>query len=62
MDPEFYFQPVNNLTNYLYDIESEFAKVESAKNFDSIDIIFILGHDSSLPWGKNNIKLRLLLK
>ena len=49
MDPEIFFHSINELENYLYDIESEFAKNESAKNFDSIDIIIILGNDSSVP-------------
>ena len=43
VETEFIVKNLNDLDDYLYDPDSAYVKITNAKQFDSIDIIFIAG-------------------
>lgn len=47
---EFFERDLQNLDDFLYEINSNHAKKESAKNFDMMDMIMIIGDAAIKPW------------
>lgn len=58
---EFYVRSLRNLDDVIYEVNSSFTKRESAKNFDMMDIVIVLGEANILPWTVQAKKLMLLL-
>lgn len=58
---EFFVRALANLDDVLYEINSNYTKKESAKNFDMMDMIFVAGDARALPWCPGSRKLMLLL-
>ena len=50
IETEYITREKNNIDDFLYEPDSGYAKVESAKLFDHLDMIFICGDSYLLPW------------
>lgn len=47
---EFFVRNPSNLDDLLYEINSNYTKKEAAKNFDVLDMVFIIGDPIIKPW------------
>ena len=47
---EFYVTAMNNLDDFLFEVNTEHMKKESAKKFDMTDIVFVFGDERIDPW------------
>lgn len=57
---EFFVRDLTNLDDFLYEMNSNYAKKESAKNFDMMDIIIVIGDPQIKPWSHQARKLTML--
>ena len=47
----------DDLNDYLFDIDEGFATVDSAKNFDNLDAVFIVASSNKAVWTNANRKV-----
>jgi hypothetical protein len=54
---EFFVRTLANLDDTLYEINSSYTKKDAAKNFDMMDMIFIMGDPLLKPWAYSTRKV-----
>ena len=62
IETEFISRDMEDLDDLLYEQSSSYLRRESALFFDSIDLIFVSGDPSIIPWGKKIESLNVLLR
>lgn len=50
---EFILRDKDNLSDFLYEVDSLYVRIEAAKSFDQIDMIFFEGDANLRPWSHN---------
>ncbi len=56
-ETEFYIRDRQNIDDFLYELDSSYAKREGAKLFDHLDMIFIAGDPFLMPWAPSAKKV-----
>lgn len=59
---EFFIRKINELDDFLYESQNSHLKREAGRQFDHLEMIFIIGSQSVLPWQKGAGKLLVLLR
>lgn len=61
-ETEFFIRDMNNLDDFLYELDNSYVIKASGKLFDHMDLIFITGDPYQLPWLKSTRKVLLLIR
>ncbi len=49
-ETEFFIRTKNDIDDFLFEMETSYARREAARLFDHVDIIFVVGDNYLLPW------------
>jgi hypothetical protein len=59
---EYYVRSFNDLSDFIYEANSNHQLKESLNNFNSLDMIFVVGQKNLTPWDKEAQQLLILLR
>ena len=57
-ETEFFIRTKSDIDDFLFEMETSYARREAARLFDHVDIIFVVGDSYLLPWSPIANKVR----